>query len=220
MPGVELMTEKLFYQDYYLKQAKAKVIKIDGNKLYLDQTIFWAFSGGQQSDSGSISGVPVVNVYLENNDIVHEFELGTTLPFNEGNEVELKIDWSKRYRIMKLHAATHIAYHFFRQKTGITKLIGSNITVDKGRFDFDSGTPISEALLEIEAQTNEFIQGNHEIVLTEDEEIKGKRWWNCGEMKMPCGGLHVKKTLEIGLISLKRKNIGKGKERIEIHLKG
>ncbi|MDO8656952.1 MAG: alanyl-tRNA editing protein, partial [Nanoarchaeota archaeon] len=44
-------------------------------------------------------------------------------------------------------------------------------------------------------------------------------WWQCGEWKMPCGGTHPRTTGEIGALTLKRKNIGKGKERIEIFLK-
>lgn len=42
--------------------------------------------------------------------------------------------------------------------------------------------------------------------------------WVCGEIKMPCGGTHVKSTDEIGKVKLKRKNIGRGKERIEIRV--
>ncbi|RJQ19102.1 alanyl-tRNA editing protein, partial [Candidatus Woesearchaeota archaeon] len=42
--------------------------------------------------------------------------------------------------------------------------------------------------------------------------------WECADIKMPCSGTHVRNTQEIGTITLKRKNIGKGKERIEILL--
>ena len=44
------------------------------------------------------------------------------------------------------------------------------------------------------------------------------KWWHCEDWKMPCGGTHVKNTKEVGQIRLKRKNIGAGKERIEIYL--
>ena len=212
------MTEKLFYENAYLKEAKAKVTRMEGNKVYLDKTIFFGFSGGQQSDSGSINGIPLKDVIKEGKDIAHEFDVVPN--FSVGQEVELKLDWEKRYRLMKLHSAAHVAYYFFAEKTGIRKLIGSNVSMEKARFDFESEKPVTELLPEIEEKSNAFIRENHEITRTHDVNERGDfYWWNCAQMKMPCGGLHVKNTSEIGLITLKRKNIGKGKERIEIYLK-
>ena len=46
-----------------------------------------------------------------------------------------------------------------------------------------------------------------------------KRYWKVeGFAKRPCGGTHLKETGEVGKLRLKRKNIGKGKERAEIYL--
>jgi len=49
---------------------------------------------------------------------------------------------------------------------------------------------------------------------------KERRWWECENIKYPCGGTHVKNTKEIGMVKLKRKNLGKGKERVEIFVEG
>ena len=210
------MTEQLFHQDPYLKETKAKVEKIEGQKVWLDKTIFFAFSGGQESDSGSINGQPVT-ILEKQGEIVHE--LGVVPNFSVGDEVELKLDWDKRWKLMRLHAAAHIVYYFFREKTGIKRLIGSNITSEKSRFDYESETPASELLPELEEKSNALIAEGKEIKTYPDPEDKGKYWWEVeGLGKMPCGGTHPRNTSEVGRIKLKRKNIGAGKERIEILL--
>jgi Ser-tRNA(Ala) deacylase AlaX len=72
-------------------------------------------------------------------------------------------------------------------------------------------------LYKTEKETNQFFAENHEITITEDKE--GIRTWKCGPVEMHCAGTHVKNTKEIGQIKLKRKNPGRGKERIETYLK-
>lgn len=54
------MTLKLFWKDSYQTRCEATVTVIDGKKVKLDQTIFYAFSGGQESDEGTIGGIKVV----------------------------------------------------------------------------------------------------------------------------------------------------------------
>ena len=61
------------------------------------------------------------------------------------------------------------------------------------------------------------VTGNQPIVSTFSDEANEERYWEIREFsRVPCGGTHLKRTGEIGAITLKRKNIGKGKERIEI----
>ncbi|PIY59962.1 alanyl-tRNA editing protein, partial [Candidatus Woesearchaeota archaeon CG_4_10_14_0_8_um_filter_47_5] len=59
------MTQKLFWQDPYQTECTARVTSLENTgetiKVKLDQTIFFAFSGGQESDNGTIGEVPVVN---------------------------------------------------------------------------------------------------------------------------------------------------------------
>ena len=215
------MTTKLFWQDPYKTECTAKVTAVEGNKVKLDQTIFFAFSGGQESDEGTIGGIKVLEAVKQGdkeNIIDIEYVLEKNPDFKVGDTVEIKIDGERRAALMKLHSATHLMYYFFIEKYGKQKIIGSHIGAEKARIDFEFEKPIQELLPEIEQATNTFLAQNHPILRKPDEKSPDLWWWQCGEWKMPCGGTHPRSTGEIGKIKLKRKNIGKGKERIEIFL--
>ncbi|MBU0898257.1 MAG: alanyl-tRNA editing protein [Nanoarchaeota archaeon] len=220
-----MSTAKLFYEDSYLKEAEAIVVKVDGEKVWLDKTIFFAFSGGQASDNGTINAQFIKDLQKEGNDIIHFIEKPE---FKKGDKVLLVLDWGRRYNLMRLHSAAHIVYLVLRKIIGEKKLIGSNIHTDKARIDYNLEDSIGEHLPEAERKTNELIDAGLAIKTWEDQEKKGKFWWQLdidekegsqefGE-KLPCGGTHPKNTKEIGHIRLKRKNLGAGKERVEITL--
>lgn len=210
------MTKKLFWDDPYAKECSSIVAGISGKEVRLDRTVFFAFSGGQESDSGTIGGINVIEARKEGDDIVYVLEKEPT--FKQGDEVEVKIDWEKRYKIMRLHSAAHIAFHIFSEKTGVKKLIGSNVTHEKARVDFEYHESVAPMLPEIEEKANNVFSQDIEIKTFPDEKKPGRMWWQSGDILYPCGGTHLKSTKEIGKVKLKRKNIGKGKERIEITL--
>lgn len=216
------MTHKLFWENPYLTECNAKITEINGNKIKLNQTVFFAFSGGQESDEGTIGKIKVIEAAKlgdKENIIDIEYTLETEPVFNIGGEVEIKINAERRQKLMKLHSATHLVYYFFIDKVGKQKVIGSNIAEEKARIDFEYDKPLQDLLPEIEEKVNVFIAENHPIVRKPDEKSPDLWWWQCGQWKMPCGGTHPQLTGEIGGVQLKRKNIGKGKERIEIFLK-
>ncbi len=206
---------KLFWEDPSLDNCKAKVTFVDGNKVKLDKTIFYAFSGGQASDEGTINDIKVLNAVKEGEkenieDITYELE---EVNFKVGDEVEIKIDIERRRKIMNLHSAAHFVWYFVEEKLGKLKSIGSNVTSDKARIDYLLDEPIGPYLEEIQNKVNTFLEEGHEVRI---ENKDGLRWWVCENWSMPCGGTHVRNTKEMGKIKLKRKNIGQGKERIEI----
>jgi alanyl-tRNA synthetase len=212
---------KLFWKDPYQTECTATVTNIDGNKVKLDQSIFYAFSGGQESDEGTINNIKVTQAIKEGdkeNIIDITYELETPPDFKVGDTVEVKINEEKRAQLRKLHSLAHIAYYFVIEKLGKLKIVGSNITSTKARMDFLYDKPINEVLPEIEKNVNTFLAEDHIITSEEDPTKPDLRWWKCEEWAMPCGGTHVKSTKEIGTIKLKRKNIGAGKERIEMSL--
>ena len=77
---------------------------------------------------------------------------------------------------------------------------------------------VSEFLPDLQFKTNEFIKEGHDIKTEFEEGSDSRRVWICDKWRMNCGGTHLKNTSEIGAIKLKRKNLGAGKERIEISL--
>jgi Ser-tRNA(Ala) deacylase AlaX len=207
------MTKKLFYEDPYMKEFDATVVSVNGTDIVLDQTAFYPFSGGQAPDNGDINGIAVVDVQKSGEDIVHVVEGGK---LKENDKVHGKLDWNRRYTLMKLHTAAHIVYEIFTEEFGKQKIIGSNIHPGKARLDFEY--PERLELEKVAERSNGAIAQGLEVETWEDPEKEGFRLWKAGEWEMPCGGTHVKNTSEIGKIKLKRENIGAGKERIEIKL--
>jgi len=217
----EMTTQKLFWDNPYQTECTGRVTSIVGNKIKLDQTIFFAFSGGQESDEGTIGGIKVLQAVKlgdKENIIDIEYELETEPTFKVGDTVEIRINSERRKKLRDLHSATHIVYYLFSQKYGKQKIIGSHIAQEKARIDFEFGESLQELLPEIEQKVNAFLAEGHSIIRKPDENSPDLWWWICGEWKMPCGGTHPRTTSEIGTVKLKRKNIGKGKERIEIFL--
>ena len=215
------MTKKLFWQDPYRTECTAEVTAIRGNKVKLNQTIFFAFSGGQESDSGTIGGVKVIEAVKQGDKesiIDIEYVLEKEPPFSVGKIVEVKIDSEKRRKLRNLHSAAHLLYYIIIEKIGKVRIVGSNVASEKARMDFEYNQPLVEILPEIESTLNKFIEENHKIVMEDDAEKKDLRWWTCNQWKMPCGGTHVRTTAEIGSVQLKRVNKGSGKKRIEIYL--
>ncbi|RKX48096.1 MAG: alanyl-tRNA editing protein, partial [Thermotogae bacterium] len=130
------MTRRLYYEDAYLKEAKAKVVQIKENALLLDQTIFYPTGGGQPHDTGTINGVSVLDVYKdEGGDIWHVVE--DVSPFSIGDEVELKLDWERRHRLMRIHTALHLLDHVLNEilGKGNWQPHGSGMSPEKGRYD-------------------------------------------------------------------------------------
>ncbi len=208
------MAEKLFREKPYLSSCEASITSINNGEVTLDRTVFFAFSGGQQSDSGTIGGFKVEDARAQGKEIY--YKLGGNPHFSVGDKVQVKIDMEKRLRIMRLHSAAHIAFFLFANHTKIDKLIGSNVTEEKSRVDFEHDGSISEKLITTQQEMDELIRRNVPIQAYPDEKNQDKWWWECESMRAPCGGTHVKSTGELGKIILKRKNIGFGKERIEI----
>ncbi len=210
------MVDKLFRKDPYLDSCEAKVASSEGQEITLDKTVFFAFSGGQQSDSGTIGGFRVLEASAKGPEIFYKLEEGAAL--NEGDTVQVRIDMEKRKKIMRLHSAAHLVYGVFSQHQAPKKLIGSNVTEDKARIDFEHPDSVSELLPPLEEAANRLIEEDHPAKTHPDENKPDRWWWECMDLKYPCGGTHVKSLGEIGKIKLKRKNIGSGKERIEITL--
>ncbi len=116
---------------------ETKVTAIDGADIWVEAIIFYALSGGQESDAGSIAGCPVVQARKEGKEII--YTLAEQPNLNVGDKVWMTIDWQRL-----LHFAAEIALALVYEKLGDVERIGCHIAENKSRIDF-SGRPISAA---------------------------------------------------------------------------
>ena len=105
----QVMTELLFHEDSYLKEFEATVVETTEDGVVLDSTAFYIGGGGQPYDTGVlVSGgqeYPVTRVGHSDGKIVHRID--GPLP-EAGAAVTGKIDWERRYLLMRTHTALHI----------------------------------------------------------------------------------------------------------------
>ncbi len=208
---------KVFWQDPYRTSLGTQVATVAGNDVTLAETIFYAFSGGQESDAGSIGGHAVVAARKADGDIVYTLADGHGL--RPGDAVTIEIDWARRYRLMRLHLAAEIILELAYQNLPGIEKIGAHIAADKARIDFAWGENIARLFPMMQEKAGALIAADHPIVSAFSDEANQRRFWEIeGFAKVPCGGTHLRRTGEISALSLKRVNIGKGKERIEIRV--
>ncbi|MBU0999202.1 alanyl-tRNA editing protein [Patescibacteria group bacterium] len=208
------MIKRMYSENPYKQSFETVVEKIEGNNVWLDQTCFYPESGGQAGDTGALNGQRVVDTQFDpEKNIVHTLE--STPAFKVGDKAEGRIDWERRYRIMRIHAASHIMEHFLFEVFGPLKLTGSYLHERHDKSTYESEERLdSEKLAEVERKANDLITQNLPIETWPDEDRPYFRYWKCGEIQMPCGGTHLKNTSEIGLIKLKRETGGRGREKV------
>ena len=100
------VTDKVFWQDPYLDHLRTEVSAIDGDIVRLRATIFYANAGGQESDSGTIAGIAVLKAEKDGLDIAYTLPPGHGL--HAGDEVDVRIDWARRYGLMRHHFAAEM----------------------------------------------------------------------------------------------------------------
>lgn len=211
------MTIKMFWKDPYQAYIDTHITSVEGAKVKVHETIFYAFSGGQESDTGTISGFPVKKAEKIGNDI--EYTLPETHGLKKGDPVTINIDWDRRYKLMRLHFSAELTLEFIYEKLQGSERIGAHIAENKARIDFIWAESISPLLAEVTADVNSIVQKNLPIQSAYSDKATERRYWAVdGVAKVPCGGTHLRETGEVGRVKLKRKNIGKGKERVEIYL--
>tara|TARA_B100000579_G_C22775226_1_gene826227 strand:+ start:113 stop:814 length:702 start_codon:yes stop_codon:yes gene_type:complete len=229
---------KIYENDAYIKEFVTKIAEIkEIEKLIeLKETAFYAKGGGQPGDIGVLINnnqeIKVINTIKIENKIYHEVESIENISLEE--KIEGKINWKIRYKHMRMHSALHLMCSIIPM--GVT---GGQIGFEKSRLDFnDPDKKINKE--EVEEKLNELVSEDHKItyelidskILEEKPEIvrtmsvkppqiNGKiRLVKIGNIDLqPCGGTHVKSTLEIGKITIgKVENKGKMNRRVNIIL--
>lgn len=213
------MTHKTFWDDPYLTELETRITSVNGAVITCAETILYAMAGGQESDVGTIGGYPVLDAHKDGLEILYTMPDDHALKV--GDSVLMTIDWERRYALMRLHFAAEIVLELAYQNIPTIEKIGAHIAQDKSRIDFVWGKNISAYFPMLEAKAADLIRGDHPIISTFSDPAQERRTWEIdGFARVACGGTHLRRTGEVGEITLKRKNIGKGKERIEIYLNG
>lgn len=211
------MTKKIFWQNPYLTELETIVNSVNGQQITLNETIFYAFSGGQESDKGTINRHQVIEARKDGTEIFYTLDEGHSL--QAGDAVTVTIDWERRYRLMRLHFAAEVVLELVCRKFPEINKVGAHIAQDKARIDFEWDQNIAPHLPVLQQEAQQIVNSDQPIISAFSDEANERRYWKINEFsQVPCGGTHIKRTGEIGTLRLKRVNPGKGKERIEIYV--
>jgi alanyl-tRNA synthetase len=231
-------TRMLYYEDAYLKEFEAKVLRVlDSKYVVLEKTAFYPEGGGQPADHGYLkfgkSRSEVVDVQKIGNVIVHVVK--DSAP-KEGEKIVGVIDWERRNSLMKHHTGTHVLMGAARRVLGEhIWQAGAQKDVERTRLDVSHFRRLTlEEIHEIERLANQAIAQNIPVETAwmpreEAEKLYGFRLYQGGvvpgkEIRIvksgdweveACGGTHLKNTGEIGFLKiLHTERIQDGVERI------
>ncbi len=213
-------TDRLYFQDPYLRAFTARVIAgrtVDGQPaVALDRTAFYPTGGGQPNDMGTLNGVPVLDVIVEDGLVWHVLESRANCQFALQDEVSGALDWPRRFDHMQQHTGQHILSEAFIETHGAETVafhLGATAcSVDLNRVDLPPG-----ALADAEAAANAVIDAALPVTAAfyaeadvaalplrrppkvtgqiRVVEVAGFDW-------SACGGTHVANTSQVGLVKV------------------
>ena len=234
-----MSTEQVYLHDAYLRELDAVVTEIDADarRIALNRTIFYATGGGQPNDTGTLGGLPVVDVRKEGETIWHTLAPGDAPLPPPGQRVVTSIDWDRRHALMRTHTALHVLCGVIWNEWGVP-VTGGNMEPLSARMDFEFD-PLPEGFgPTVEARVNDELaqarpievsfMPRSEAVLDADlirtkislvpDSVEELRIVDIvGLDKQADGGTHVRRTDEVGrVVVLKTESKGKGNKRIRL----
>jgi alanyl-tRNA synthetase len=229
-------SERLYYADSYLTRFEARVVERltweDQPALVLDRTAFYPTSGGQPSDRGTLCDVPVVGVEVREPDgaVVHLLRKDLAV-----DRVVGQVDWARRFDHMQQHSGQHLLSAACEQLLD-AHTVSFHLGADVCTIDLDVARLSPEALEPAEELVNRVIWENRAVSIRSApaEELTGVRTRPGrsleGPIRLveigagqdttpfdlnPCGGTHVARTGEIGLLKVIRLDYRGQETRVE-----
>ncbi len=238
--GYELLSQESLVEAIYQDGESVNELKTgESGGVILKASPFYAESGGQVGDSGTLSAEGILfdisDTQKQGLAYVH---LGTLREgeLKVGQSLNCEVDEGRRLHIMRNHSATHLLHAALRKVLGehVTQK-GSLVNVDRLRFDFSHSEPVTEAeLLEVESLVNYQILENREtqvqVMALEDARksgamsLFGEKYDEIvrvlkigGEFSTElCGGTHVNSAGDIGLMKIvSESGVAAGVRRLE-----
>lgn len=223
------MTERLYYHDSFLREFEARVISArqegDRWRVILDRTAFYPTSGGQPHDTGSLGEVSVVEVLeTDDHEIVH-----FTDRFLPSGPVKGRVDWERRFDHIQQHTGQHLLSAAFLELFQMPT-VSFHLGRDVSTIDLAAPSVEPRHLEAAEKRTNEIIFNDLPVGMrfgTAEElaaagirkQVEREGVLRAIEIegfdRQPCGGTHVSRTGQVGMILLRKLEKVKGNWRVE-----
>lgn len=228
------MTEKLFYEDSYIKEFQARVLSCrernGGYQAVLTRTAFFPEGGGQSADTGFLytkegEEIRVTDVHEKDGVVYHYI----SQPVQEGTEIRGKLDFQERFSKMQQHTGEHILSGLVNRHFGYRN-VGFHLGTQEVTMDYD-GVLTEEDLRQIEYEANEAVAENIpvKVLYPSKEELKNIIYRSKIEIEgqiriiqipgydsCACCAPHVKETGSVGLIKIVGAVHYKGGMRVSI----
>ena len=234
------MTELLFLADAYLREFPAVVTDVVQNGVVLDRTAFYAGGGGQPWDTGVLTvgyqECLVTKVGRSEGQIAHQIQ---GPPPSVGAQVTGRIDWDRRYLLMRTHTALHILCGVVWKDLG-AQVTGGDMQPGAARMDFELEQMSAQFAQQLEDAINAEVAAARDIAvsnLTREEAdqvpdlirtkinllppgIRQVRTIDITGLDLQAdGGTHVANTREVGIIKVVgHESKGRINKRIRIAL--
>jgi len=212
------MTERLYYRDSFMREFDARVVSCEQErerwKVVLDRTAFYPTSGGQPHDLGKLNGVPVIEVAdAGENKVVHYTSAAIPMGAVHG-----EIDWPRRLDHMQQHTGQHLLSAAFIELFNLPT-VSFHLGKEISTIDLQAPTVVARHLEEAERRVNEIIFEDRVVAVqfgtAEELEEAGIRKKVeregvlraievAGFDRQPCGGTHLERTGQAGLLLIRK----------------
>lgn len=216
-----MKTRCLFYDNPYLTQFEAKLLDWSIQNKYieviLDQTAFYATSGGQPHDTGSLNDVEVLNVIWKGDSIVHILSKQYETEIKDWELVKGEIDWHRRFDHMQHHTGQHLLSRSFLEVIPEAKTVSFHLTDNSVSIDVATPKIRDTELIQIQERVNAIVFQDVEIktyFTSKEKAAQMKlrkdadqiaydqvRLVEIGDFDTdPCGGTHCTRSGEVGIV--------------------
>jgi alanyl-tRNA synthetase len=223
------VTERLYYRDSLLREFDAQVLSCEPEggrwRVLLDRTAFYPTSGGQPHDTGKLGGASVVEVADVGDDTVVHY---TSAAVARG-PIHASIDWPRRVDHMQQHTGQHLLSAAFVELFNF-HTVSFHLGRDISTIDLDAPSIVPRHLEEAERRTNEIILEDRVVAVrfgTAEELAEAgirKKVDREGVLRaievegfdrQPCGGTHLARTGQAGLLLVRKLECRRDAWRVE-----